>query len=223
MLIEVWSDVTCPWCYIAHGRFEQVLDGFPHRDQIEVVQRSFELDPGRDPANVQPLADFLRERFGPAGAAMEERIAEQATHEGLAYRTDRHVGSTLDAHRLLHLAKDEGRQGEVLALLFDTNFGEAATIFTRDALVDLATRAGFAPGAARQVLDQPDAYLGAVRRDEEAAWKLGAQGVPFFVFDGRHTLTGAQPVAALRAMLDRAWAERSSTGHPAPPSLGVRP
>ncbi len=211
MLIEIWSDVACPWCYIAHSRFEQALEQFPLRDQIEVIQRSFELDPDHDPADIEPIADFLRRRFGPDGPAMDDRVAVGARREGLEYRTDRHLGSTLDAHRLLHLAKDEGRQHELLSLLFEANFGKGETIYTRDALLDLAARAGLDPDDARRTLDQPDAHLDAVRRDERAAAMLGARGVPFFVFDGRHPLTGAQSVGTLRDALERAWTEHTSS------------
>ncbi|MFJ6901889.1 DsbA family protein [Streptomyces hokutonensis] len=207
MRVEIWSDVVCPWCYIADARFEKALTDFSHRDQVEVVYRSFELDPGHDGTHVEPVPSFLQRRFGPQGPAMDEQVAGRARREGLDYRTDRKVGSTLDAHRLLHWAKTQGRQRQLVDLLFETNFAKAQSIFTRDALAELAGRAGLDSEQARRVLDDSDAFLGAVRTDERAAGDLGAQGVPFFVFDGRDTLSGAQPVSAFRGALEAAWQE----------------
>ncbi len=208
MRIEIWGDVVCPWCYIADARFERALTEFPHRDRVEVVHRSFELDPGHDAAHVESVPAFLARRFGPQGPAMDEQVAERARREGLTYRTDRQVGSTLDAHRLLHWAEEQGRQGQLLAVLFETNFAQAESIFTHDALVGIAARAGLDPEQARHILADADAYLEAVREDERGAALAGAQGVPFFVFDGRRTLGGAQPVSAFRKALETAWAER---------------
>lgn len=210
MRIEIWSDVVCPWCYVAEARFTRALAGFPHHDQVEVVHRSFELDPGHDGTYVEPVPTFLLRRFGPQGPAMDEQVAALARREDLEYRTDRQVGSTLDVHRLLHWAKAQGRQQQLIALLFETNFAKAGTIFTHDALTDLAARAGLEPEQARGVLADPEAYLDAVREDESAAADLGAQGVPFFVFDGREVLSGAQPVSAFRSVLESAWQDRTA-------------
>lgn len=210
MRVEIWSDVVCPWCYIADTRFAKALADFPHRDQVEVVHRSFELDPGHDGTHVEPVPSFLRRRFGPQGPAMDEQVAVRARREGLDYRTDRQVGSTLDAHRLLHWAKAQGRQQRLVQLLFETNFARAESIFTHDALAALASRAGLDAEQARRVLDDPEAHLDAVREDERAAGAQGARGVPFLVFDGRTTLSGAQPVSTLRNALETAWAEHET-------------
>ncbi|HTI27820.1 MAG TPA: DsbA family oxidoreductase [Kutzneria sp.] len=208
MRIEIWSDVVCPWCYIAEARFTKALAEFPHRDHVEVVHRSFELDPGHDGTHVEPVPVFLQRRFGEQGPAMDEQVAARARREGLDYRTDRQVGSTLDAHRLLHWAKAQGRQQQLMSVLFEANFANAETIFTQQALANLAGRAGLDPEQARGVLANPNAYLDAVRQDERAAAASGAQGVPFFVFDGHQALSGAQPVSAFRNALNAAWQER---------------
>ncbi|ORT55779.1 DsbA family oxidoreductase [Streptomyces sp. CB03238] len=211
MRVEIWGDIVCPWCYIGTARFEKALAGFEHRDQVEVIHRSFELDPTRDKTHVVPVHKMLADKFGPQGPGMDQQVAKTAAGEGLAYRTDRQVGSTLDAHRLLHLAKAHGRQHQLLNLLFEANFAQARTIFTPDALLDLATRAGLDADEARRVLDDPDAYLDAVRADEQEAARLGATGVPFFVIDRRCALSGGQPVDAFAQALHTAWAERPLT------------
>jgi predicted DsbA family dithiol-disulfide isomerase len=209
MRVEIWSDVVCPWCYIAKARFEKALAAFPHRDHVEVVHRSFELDPNHDGQHTEPVPAFLARRYGPQGPPMDEQVAARARREGLGYQTDRQVGSTLDAHRLLHWAKEQGRQQQLVTLLFESNFAHAQSIFTHDALIDVAARAGLDPQQAGHILDDPDAYLGAVREDEHSAAVLGAQGVPFFVFDGRQALSGAQSVATLRSALDSAWVQHT--------------
>jgi predicted DsbA family dithiol-disulfide isomerase len=211
MRVEIWGDVVCPWCYIGTARFDKALAGFDHRDQVEVIHRSFELDPAHDQAHIEPVHKMLADKFGPQGPGMDQQVARTAVGEGLAYRTDRQVGSTLDAHRLLHLAKAHGRQHELLNLLFEANFAQARTIFTADALLELATRAGLDADEAGRVLDDPDAYLDAVRADEKDAARLGATGVPFFVIDRRYALSGGQPTEAFTQALTTAWTERPST------------
>ncbi|WP_214417146.1 DsbA family oxidoreductase [Sphaerisporangium fuscum] len=208
MRVEIWGDVVCPWCYIGTARFDKALAGFAHRDQVEVIHRSFELDPARDKTHVEPVHKMLADKFGPQGPGMDRQVATTAAREGLAYRTDRQVGSTLDAHRLLHLAKAHGRQHQLLNLLFEANFAQARTIFTSDALLGLAQAAELDADEARRVLDDPDAYLDAVRADEQQAARLGAPGVPFFVIDQRYALSGGQPTEAFAQALHTAWTQR---------------
>lgn len=212
MRVEIWGDLVCPWCYIGTARFEQALARFEHREQVTVEHRSFELDPGREPGRTEPVERMLAQRYGPQAAQMEQQVADLARGEGLGYRTDREVGSTLDAHRLLHLAKEQGLQQRLLDVLFEANFAEAESIFTPDALAALAERAGLDGQRARRVLADPDAYLDAVRADQREAARLGARAVPFFVLDGRHSVSGGQPAAAFAQALETAWAGRTATG-----------
>lgn len=134
MRVEIWSDIACPWCYVGKARFEKALDAFPHRDEVEVVHRSFELDPGRAKGDIQPVLKMLTKKYGMSEAqaqAGEENLGAQAAAEGLAYRTrDRDHGNTFDMHRLLHFAKERGRQDELIGLLYKANFAEERTVFT---------------------------------------------------------------------------------------------
>ncbi|NJP99606.1 DsbA family oxidoreductase [Streptomyces zingiberis] len=212
MRVDIWVDVICPWCYIGTARFGKALAGFAHRDQVEVVHRSFELDPTRDRTHVEPVRTMLADTFGPQGPAMEQQVAATAAAEGLAYRTDREVGSTLDAHRLLHLAGARGHRSRLLNLLFEANFAEARSIFTPESLLGLALTAGLDEAEARGVLDDPGAHLDAVRADEREAARLGATGVPFFVIDHRYAVSGSRPAEAFAEALDTAWSGRPPTG-----------
>ncbi|WP_436942815.1 DsbA family oxidoreductase [Streptomyces sp. SudanB66_2053] len=214
MRVEIWSDIVCPWCYVGKARFEKALDAFPHREAVEVVYRSFELDPGRAKGDVQPLLRTLTKKYGLTKAqvhANEDNLGAQAAAEGLGYRTrDRDHGSTFDMHRLLHLAKEQGRQGELIRLLFQANFAEERSLFGDDErLVELAVAAGLDADRAREVLADPDAYADDVRADEREAAELGANGVPFFVLDRAYGVSGAQPVEVFTRALEQAWGNRS--------------
>ncbi|MFJ4199360.1 DsbA family oxidoreductase [Streptomyces sviceus] len=215
MRVEIWSDIACPWCYVGKARFEKALEAFPHRDGVEVVHRSFELDPGRDKGDVQPVLAMLSKKYGMSEAqaqAGEENLGAQAAAEGLAYRTrDRDHGNTFDLHRLLHLAKEHGRQDELIQILYRANFAEERSLFTEgdERLVELAVEAGLDADEVRRVLADPTAYADEVRADEREAAELGANGVPFFVLDRKYGVSGAQPAEVFSQALTQAWGNRS--------------
>ncbi|MFD7565809.1 DsbA family oxidoreductase [Streptomyces tendae] len=204
----------CPWCYVGKARFEKALAAFPHRDGVEVVHRSFELDPGRAKDDVQPVLTMLTAKYGMSQAqaqAGEDNLGAQAAAEGLDYRTrDRDHGSTFDMHRLLHLAKERGRHESLLDAFYWGNFADERSVFNDDArLVELAVGAGLDAEEVRAVLADPDAYADAVRADEQEAAQLGATGVPFFVLDRAYGVSGAQPAEVFTRALTQAWGERT--------------
>ncbi|MFF4213891.1 DsbA family oxidoreductase [Streptomyces sp. NPDC001796] len=214
MRVEIWSDIACPWCYVGKARFEKALQAFPHRDEVEVVHRSFELDPHRAKDDVQPVLTMLAKKYGMSEAqaqAGEENLGAQAAAEGLAYRTTgRDHGNTFDMHRLLHFAKEQGKQDELIQILYRANFAEERSLFTEgdERLVELAVQAGIAAEDARKVLADPTAYADAVRADEREAAELGANGVPFFVLDRKYGVSGAQPAEVFTQALTQAWGDR---------------
>ncbi|WP_309093562.1 DsbA family oxidoreductase [Streptomyces sp.] len=214
MRVEIWSDIACPWCYVGKARFDKALREFPHGDEVEVVHRSFELDPGRAKDDVQPVIDMLTRKYGmsPAQAeAGEDNLGAQAAAEGLDYRTrGRDHGSTFDMHRLLHFAKEQGRQERLLDLLYRANFADERSVFNDDErLVELAVAAGLEEQAARAVLADPRAYADDVRADEREAAQLGAGGVPFFVLDRKYGVSGAQPAEVFTRALAQAYGDRA--------------
>ncbi|MER5217139.1 DsbA family oxidoreductase [Streptomyces sp. NPDC002838] len=215
MRVEIWTDIACPWCYVGKARFDKALEAFPHRDQVEVVHRSFELDPSLAKGDIQPVITMLTKKYGMSEAqaqAGEENLGAQAAAEGLEYRTrGRDNGSTFDMHRLLHLAKEQGKQDELIQILYRANFAEERSVFSEgdERLVELAVEAGLDADAAREVLADPTAYADEVRADEREAAELGANGVPFFVLDRKYGVSGAQPAEAFAQALTQAWGERS--------------
>ncbi|MEU6772984.1 DsbA family oxidoreductase [Streptomyces sp. NPDC046759] len=215
MRVEIWSDIACPWCYVGKARFDKALAAFPYRDGVEVVHRSFELDPGRAKGDVQPVITMLTRKYGMSEAqaqAGEDNLGAQAAAEGLDYRTrDRDHGNTFDMHRLLHFAKEQGRQDRLIQVLYRANFAEERSVFTEgdERLVQLAVEAGLDAEAAREVLADPEAYADEVRADEREAAQLGATGVPFFVLDRKYGVSGAQPAEVFTRALTQAWDERA--------------
>ncbi|MDQ0983785.1 DsbA family oxidoreductase [Streptomyces sp. V2I9] len=215
MRVEIWSDIACPWCYIGKARFEKGLAAFAHRDEVEVVHRSFELDPSRAKGDTAPVIDMLARKYGRTreeAAAMEANVAANARAEGLGYRVEgRDHGNTFDIHRLLHLAKARGRQDELLALTYRANFAEERSVYDDGVLLALAVEAGLDADEARAVLADPEAYADDVRADEREAAELGAGAVPFFVLDRRYGISGGQPAEVFVQALEQAWKDRSAT------------
>ncbi|MGW6857142.1 DsbA family oxidoreductase [Streptomyces xanthophaeus] len=212
MRVEIWSDIACPWCYIGKARFTKGLAEFAHRDQVEVVFRSFELDPNGPRTSPVPVVEMLAKKYGRTleeARGMEEHVAGSARAEGLVYRTDgRDHGNTFDIHRLLHLAAARGCQEELLDLAYRANFGEERSVFDPEVLVALAVEAGLEEAEARAVLADGSAYAAEVRADEQEAAALGANAVPFFVLDRRYGISGGQPAEVFTRALEQAWAGR---------------
>jgi predicted DsbA family dithiol-disulfide isomerase len=191
--IEIWSDVVCPWCYIGKRRLEHALAEFEHADDVEIVWRSFQLNPDA-PHEAMPTRQYLAARFGPQAGQMADRVAAVAKEEGLDFASDALSVNTFDAHRLLHLAAAEGVQGAAKERLLHAHFVEGADLSDPDTLVALMKQAGVSEDATRAVLENPDEYAKAVDSDIAEARMLGASGVPFFVIDRKYGISGAQPV-----------------------------
>lgn len=211
MDVEIWSDVVCPWCYLGKARFEQALGGFEHRDEVNVVYRSFELDPTAPRGASTPTAELLSSKYGMTVAAAttaQREMEERAAGDGLTFHLDGlRSGNTRDAHRLLQLARERSRQAELVERLHRAYFTEQRSVFDHDTLTDLAVDAGLDRAEAEQVLAGND-YDEAVAQDEATARELGATGVPFFVLDRRYGISGAQPAELIADALAQAWSER---------------
>jgi predicted DsbA family dithiol-disulfide isomerase len=210
MQVEIWSDVVCPWCFIGKRRFEDALSRFPHAAGVHVVWRSFELDPSAPFSHGVDNAARLASKYGVSreeAEGMLERMTRVADDEGLAFRLDiARSGRTFDAHRLLHLAAEHGLQDALKEALLSAYQEKGEHIADPDVLTKVAIDAGLDEGAVRDVLAS-DRYADDVRADEREAHELGVQGVPFFVFDRRYAVSGAQSSDVLLEVLERAWAD----------------
>ncbi len=216
MHVEIWSDIACPWCYLGKRRFESALADFEHRDDVTVEYRSFELDPDAPPEREGERAAYLAAKYGmkiEQARAMEDQMTMRAAADGLRYRLDiARAGNMFDAHRLLHLAKEQGVQDAAKERFMAAYFGEGALMSDRETLVRLATEAGIAEDEVRDTL-ATDRFAAEVREDERTAQELGIRGVPFFVIDRRFGVSGAQSPEVLLGALQRAYEE---AGEPQP-------
>jgi predicted DsbA family dithiol-disulfide isomerase len=211
MRVDIWSDVVCPWCYVGKARFEKALGDFEHRDDVEVVYHSFELDPTypkdrHDETNLGMLSRKFGMPLAQARTA-EDQVAGLARAEGLSFDPERPVGNTFDLHRIIHLGQDKGRQQDLIRALNQAYFAEARQVFDRDVITGVAASAGFDAAEVGKVLDG-DTYADDVRQDEEQARQLGITGVPFFVFDMALGVSGAQPTESFTSALNQAWERR---------------
>ena len=208
MKVEIWSDVVCPWCYIGKRRLEKALESFPH--PVDVVYRSFELDPTAPVGGAERSVESLGRRYGGTERvlAMQERVREQAAAEGLTFRLGEtlHVNSVA-AHRLLHLALDEGGtevQARLKEALMSAYFEQARDLSDPAVLHDVAVASGLEVTRVDEVLAGEE-YAEAVRADVAQAAAYGANGVPFFVFEGQYAVSGAQPTAVFGEVLEQVW------------------
>ncbi|GAA2879277.1 DSBA oxidoreductase [Actinoplanes cyaneus] len=204
MLVEVWSDIMCPWCYLGKRRLETALSRLPGGETAEVRWRSFELRPayGREPSRT--LGELMSaDRGMPAGAVpkMFAWIERLGADEGLELSLAgvRPVNS-FDAHRVAHLAAARGRQPEVVDRLFRAHLSENVDVADLLVLADLAAEAGLDRAEVARVLAGDD-YADDVRADERRARDLNITAVPTFVVDGGARLSGSPPVGELQALL----------------------
>ena len=215
MLVEIWSDVVCPWCYLGKRRFAAALAGFEHRDDVRVVHRAFQLDPSAEsdhpgtaaPSHTERLAAKLgtdHERI----AAMHTQMTELGAADGIDFRFEQvRSANTIDAHRLLHLAADLGVGSEVEERFFRAVFTDGEPIGDQDTLRRVAVAAGLPAAEVDEVLTTPR-YSEEFTADLDQAQRLGISGVPFFVLDGKYGVSGAQSVEVLTGALEQAYAER---------------
>ncbi|MEO6039393.1 MAG: DsbA family oxidoreductase [Saprospiraceae bacterium] len=208
MKIEIWSDIACPFCYIGKRRFETALEQFAHHNEVEVIWRSFQLDPEAKHVPGQSILDHLAERKGWSKEQAREattQVATMAKGEGLRYDFDRQIpANTFDAHRLTHLAAQHGRQDAAEERLFAAYFGEGKNIAEHTVLKELGIEIGLPEADVRQMLASSD-YTAGVRADIAEANALGVRGVPFFVFNRQYAISGAQPAAAFLQTLQQSW------------------
>ena len=211
MIIDVWSDVVCPWCFIGKRRVERALSLFEHRDQVIIRHRAFQLQP--DITSTVPTADYLADKYRMPAAQVKEmqaNVCAIADGEGLCYNLDQTLsGNTFDAHRLLLWAETLTLQDQLLEAMYSGYFEKSLPLFTHEDLLAITSSVGIPESEAKTILES-DRFAPEVLRDREIASQLGATGVPFFVFDMKFGISGAQPLAVFTQTLERAWEEHLS-------------
>jgi predicted DsbA family dithiol-disulfide isomerase len=210
MKVEIWSDIACPWCYIGRRRFEKAFNEFDHRDQVEVIWRSFQLDPDAPREYEGSIIQMLAERKGISvqqSEQMHAHVTALAAAEGLDYRFDRvRFGNSFDAHRLLHLAAKHGLQNEMKERLQKGYFTDGLAYSDPETLIQLGVEVGLDADETRKVIESQE-YTNEVNADVRRARMLGINGVPFFLFDEKYAVSGAQPAELFMTALERTWAD----------------
>jgi predicted DsbA family dithiol-disulfide isomerase len=213
--VDIWSDLVCPWCYVGKRRFEKALARFDNRDDVQIVHRSFQLNPAAPRDRTSNRREMLMQKYRLSSAQVEEmdaRMTQTAAAEGLDYHLEGTLtGNTFDAHQLVHLAGDRELQDAVVERLYRAYFTEQRSLFDKDSLVDLAVDAGLDREEAAAALGD-NRYAEAVNADIEIARRLGATGVPLFVIDDRYGISGAQAPETFLDALQRTATDHQSVG-----------
>ena len=207
--IDVWSDLSCPWCYIGKNRLDQAIASSPHAKAITVKVHSFELDPAMS-RQAKPNVELLAAKYGlsPAEASrMEDKVAAIAHHDGLPYTGDRMLANSFDVHRVLHLADTLGLADQLLGVLQRQLFSGEANVYDHAVLTDTASNLGIPRQRVEEVL-MSDEYADAVRGDEKEARTIGVTAVPFTVFDGRIAIPGATTIETFTETINWAWGNK---------------
>ncbi|NNN19184.1 MAG: DsbA family oxidoreductase [Acidimicrobiaceae bacterium] len=213
MQVEIWSDIVCPWCYIGKRRFEAALSRFSGRDRVEIIWRSFELDPSAPNQTNEDMATRLSKKYRMSKDKANETIANitnLAKAEGLEYHLDSaKQGNSFDAHRLLQLANIHGLGDAVKERLMRAYFTDSLEISNQDVLVELGVQAGL-DGTEIRGMYANDYMVSNVRSDEALASKYGITGVPFFVFDSKYGVSGAQDSEVFLEVMNKVREEAPS-------------
>ncbi|TDO73079.1 protein disulfide-isomerase [Flavobacterium chryseum] len=199
MKIEIWSDIMCPFCYIGKRQLETALAEFPN-GEFEIEWKSFQLDPTITPQSGKDVYTFLAERKEISveqSIEMHKGVVERAKSVGLDYHFDKAIiSNSLTSHRIIQLAKTKKLGDEMEEVFFKAYFTEGRDLNNSETLIELAVKAGLDSNEVKEVIENESLFLKDVKADISEAQEIGVQGVPFFVFDRKYAVSGAQPVEA---------------------------
>lgn len=210
MKVEIWSDVMCPFCYIGKKRFEKAINSLGMEGEVDVVYRSFLLDPDLETDPSMNVTQHLAKKKGISleeAQKMNEYVTGMAAEEGLTYDLGNAVvANSRNAHRLLHLAKSKGKQAEFKEALLRGYFEEGKNIDDLETLKELGKQAGLNPDEIETTFSSAD-FTEEVIQDIQRAQQIGVQGVPFFVINEKFALSGAQPTDTFKQALQKVQTE----------------
>lgn len=211
MKVEIWSDIMCPFCYIGKRHFEAALKQFPNAEAITVEWKSFQLDPTIPTMTERvDVYQYLADKKGMSleqSKAMHQNVIQMAKNAGLDYNFDiAVVGNSKDAHRLIQFAKTKGLGDQAEEALFKAYFTDGRNMSDLNDLVEIGTSIGLKSDELTAVLES-EAFAYEMMQDIQEAQNIGVQGVPFFVFDRKYAISGAQPVEAFLQTLEKVYSE----------------
>jgi len=210
MKIEIWSDFSCPFCYIGKKRFEQALSKFNHADEVDVVYKAYQLNPMAEKTmEGNAYEAFAKSHHMTLDEAKNrlDGITQNAKTVGLDYRYDlMQMTNSYDAHRLAKWANQFALEAKLTDRLMKAYFTEGYNLAEIDTLVQLATEVGLKGDEARKILVD-NQYSSDVRNEINEAKRIGVQGVPFFVVNRKYGISGAQQEEYFLAALEQIWEE----------------
>lgn len=208
MEVKIWSDVRCPFCYIGKRKFETALAAFAHKDEVKITWKSFELDPDLQTVGDTNIYEYFSKAKGiPQEQAVDmfNNVTQVAAEVGLDFKLDQSVvANSFKAHRVIQLAKTLNLGDEIEEALFRIHFMEGKNIDDEQVLTDTAKNIGI-PASAVQSLFNGDDFDSEVRIDQLEAQRIGIRGVPFFVFDDKYAVSGAQAPEIFLQTLEKAY------------------
>lgn len=210
MKVVIWSDVVCPFCYIGKTQLATALNSFPGKDNIEIEWKSYQLMPGITTQTDKNIDQVLAETKGLSlqqARQMNAQAALMGKQAGLEYNFDKAiVANTFRAHQFLHFAKAQGKQNEAESLLFRSYFTDGLNLDDIPTLITLGKKIGLDTTTLLAAL-QNQVYANAVKADINEAQQLGVRSVPFFVFNGKYAVSGAQDPQMFLNVLEKSYAE----------------
>ncbi len=210
MKVEIWSDVMCPFCYIGKRRFEDALQNFANKGEIEIEWKSFQLNPHMQTDTSINIDQYLAEVKGFSidhARQLNAQVTQMAAAAGLTYNFDKAVvANSFNAHRLSHLAKKHGLGVAMEEQFFKAYFTDGKNIDDTETLAALGAEIGLDADEIKNIL-KSNTYADDVKHDIEQARDLGIQGVPFFVLNNKYAISGAQAVPVFEQTLEKAFAD----------------
>lgn len=210
MKIEIWSDIMCPFCYIGKRKFEAALAHYKHKDNIEIIWKSYQLAPDLKTQPDKNIHQFLAEHKGfseEEAQKMNLQVAQMAAGEGLRFNYDGMVvANSFKAHQFAHFAKAHKKQNEAEEVLFRSHFTDGKNIDDIDTLVNLGKELKLDTEALRTALENND-FADAVKNDLREAMEIGVRGVPFFVFNRKYAVSGAQTPTVFTQTIEKSFEE----------------
>lgn len=213
MKIEIWSDVACPFCYIGKRRLEEALSTFEHKDNVVIEWKSYLLNPDMATDADKTLNEYLAENKGWTKEYTEQvqgHVTAMAAEVGLEYHLDKAVpANTKQAHNLIQLAKTKGKGEEIEEVLFRAYFTEGKNLDDTTTLMEIGKGIGLTSDEMETTLNNKS-YDSSIEKDIYEGIQIGVKGVPFFVFDNRYGISGAQPLEVFTRTLRQTYEESQS-------------
>ena len=210
MKIEIWSDVMCPFCYIGKRNLETALEQFPDKNHIEIIWKSYQLDPAFPESVTEDYQKYLVKRKGMTAEqvnGMLDNVTQTAKQVGLEYHLDKSIiVNSLSAHKFIQFAKTKGLGDQAEEHLFHAFFTQAKNIADLEILIQIGKDIGLNETEIKTAFTD-EKYAALVKQDIHEGQQIGVQGVPFFVLDRKYAVSGAQPPQAFLESLGKSFSE----------------